>query len=93
MADEVKTGIDVMSDSTGRAIVAAIQGTDVVKSRKAEIDQYAAAAMESITEKGTEVKGSIPSDYSALVDRVAALENKAISGTIIETVDEITITE
>lgn len=93
MADEVKTGIDVMSDSTGRAIVAAIQGTDVVKSRKAEIDQYAAAAMESITEKGTEVKGSIPSDYSTLVSRVEALESKAISGIIIETIDDVTITE
>lgn len=93
MADEVKTGIDVMSDSTGRAIVAAIQGTDVVKSRKAEIDQYAAAAMESIEEKGTEVKSSIPADYTALVSRVAALESKAISGIIVETIDDVEITE
>ena len=50
-------GIDIISDSTGKEIVAAIQSTDVAQARILEINTAAEA-------KKNEVLESIPEDYS-----------------------------
>ena len=60
-------GIDIISDSTGKEIVAAIQSTDVAQARILEIN----AAAES---KKNEVLESIPEDYSNIVNEVDELK-------------------
>lgn len=60
-------GIDIISDSTGKEIVAAIQSTDVAQARILEIN----AAAES---KKNEVLESIPEDYRNIVDDVSELK-------------------
>ena len=83
-------GIDIISDSTGKEIVAAIQSTDVAQARILEIN----AAAES---KKNEVLESIPEDYSNIVNEVntVALNGEAVyfyqehpkSGYYVEKVD------
>lgn len=60
-------GIDIISDSTGKEIVAAIQSTDVAQARILEIN----TAAES---KKNEVLESIPEDYTNLNNDVAELK-------------------
>ena len=57
------TCLDIISDSTGKEIVAAIQSTDVAQARISEIN----TAAES---KKNEVLASIPEDYSSVVNEV-----------------------
>ena len=61
-------GVDIISDSTGKEIVAAIQSTDVAQARILEIN----AAAES---KKNEVLESIPEDYRNVVDDVNELKS------------------
>ena len=60
-------GIDIISDSTGKEIVAAIQSTDVAQARILEIN----TAAES---KKNEVLESIPEDYTNLNNDVSELK-------------------
>ena len=60
-------GIDIISDSTGKEIVAAIQSTDVAQARILEINTAAEA-------KKNEVLESIPEDYSNIVKEVGELK-------------------
>lgn len=60
-------GIDIISDSTGKEIVAAIQSTDVAQARISEINAAAEA-------KKNEVLESIPEDYSNIVNDVSELK-------------------
>ena len=60
-------GIDIISDSTGKEIVAAIQSTDVAQARILEIN----TAAES---KKNEVLESIPEDYSNIINEVGELK-------------------
>ena len=60
-------GIDIISDSTGKKIVAAIQSTDVAQARILEIN----TAAES---KKNEVLESIPEDYSNISKEVDELK-------------------
>ena len=60
-------GIDIISDSTGKEIVAAIQSTDVAKARILEINTAAEL-------KKNEVLESIPEDYSNIVNDVSELK-------------------
>ena len=60
-------GIDIISDSTGKEIVAAIQSTDVTQARILEINTAAEA-------KKNEVLESIPEDYTNLNNDVAELK-------------------
>ena len=61
-------GIDIISDSTGKEIVAAIKSTDVAQARILEIN----TAAES---KKNEVLESIPEDYSNLLKEVDGINN------------------
>lgn len=61
-------GIDIISDSTGKEIVAAIQSTDVAQARILEIN----TAAES---KKNEVLESIPEDYRNIVNEVGSLKS------------------
>lgn len=60
-------GVDILSDSTGKSIVAAIKSTDVAQARISEINQAAES-------KKNEVLASIPEDYSSVVNEVASLK-------------------
>ena len=60
-------GVDVISNSTGKEIVAAIQSTDVAQARISEINQAAEL-------KKNEVLESIPEDYSSVVNDVNQLK-------------------
>ena len=60
-------GIDIISDSTGKEIVAAIQSTDVAQARILEINTAAEA-------KKNEVLESIPEDYSNISKEVDELK-------------------
>ena len=60
-------GIDIISDSTGKEIVAAIQSTDVAQARILEINTAAEA-------KKNEVLESIPEDYTNLNNDVSELK-------------------
>lgn len=60
-------GIDIISDSTGKEIVAAIQSTDVAQARILEINTAAEA-------KKNEVLESIPEDYSNISKEVGSLK-------------------
>ena len=60
-------GIDIISDSTGKEIVAAIQSTDVTQARILEINTAAEA-------KKNEVLESIPEDYTNLNNDVSELK-------------------
>ena len=60
-------GIDIISDSTGKEIVAAIQSTDVAQARILEINTAAEA-------KKNEVLESIPEDYSNILKEVDELK-------------------
>ena len=62
-------GIDIISDSTGKEIVAAIQSTDVAQDRILEIN----TAAES---KKNEVLESIPEDYRNTVNEVEVLKSR-----------------
>ena len=62
-------GIDIISDSTGKEIVAAIQSTDVAQARILEIN----TAAES---KKNEVLESIPEDYRNTVNEVEVLKSR-----------------
>lgn len=64
-------GIDIISDSTGKEIVAAIQSTDVAQARILEIN----TAAES---KKNEVLESIPEDYSNISKEVDELKGDLI---------------
>ena len=70
-------GIDIISDSTGKEIVAAIQSTDVAQARILEINTAAEA-------KKNEVLESIPEDYSNISKEVDELK-----GDITENRDDI----
>lgn len=61
-------GIDIISDSTGKEIVAAIQSTDVAQARILEINTAAEA-------KKNEVLESIPEDYSNISKEVDELKS------------------
>ena len=61
-------GIDIISDSTGKEIVAAIQSTDVAQARILEINTAAEA-------KKNEVLESIPEDYSNISKEVGELKS------------------
>ena len=60
-------GIDIISDSTGKEIVAAIQSTDVAQARILEINTAAEA-------KKNEVLESIPEDYRNIANEVDSLK-------------------
>ena len=60
-------GIDIISDSTGKEIVAAIQSTDVAQARISEINTAAEL-------KKNEVLDSITEDYSNIVNEVDELK-------------------
>ena len=62
-------GIDIISDSTGKEIVAAIQSTDVAQARILEINTAAEA-------KKNEVLESIPEDYRNTVNEVEVLKSR-----------------
>ena len=62
-------GIDIISDSTGKEIVAAIKSTDVAQARILEIN----TAAES---KKNEVLESIPEDYRNTVNEVEVLKSR-----------------
>ena len=62
-------GIDIISDSTGKEIVAAIKSTDVAQARILEIN----TAAES---KKNEVLESIPADYRNTVNEVEVLKSR-----------------
>lgn len=62
------TGIDILSDNTGKEIVAAIQSTDVAQARILEINEAAES-------KKNEVLKSIPEDYRNIVDDVNELKS------------------
>ena len=62
-------GIDIISDSTGKEIVAAIQSTDVAQARILEINTAAEA-------KKNEVLESIPEDYSNIVNDISELKGE-----------------
>ena len=61
-------GIDIISDSTGKEIVAAIKSTDVAQARILEINTAAEA-------KKNEVLESIPEDYSNISKEVDELKS------------------
>ena len=61
------TGIDIISDSTGKEIVAAIQSTDIAQARILEINTAAEL-------KKNEVLNSIPEDYSNIANEVNELK-------------------
>lgn len=63
--------IDILSDSTGKEIVAAIQSTDVAQARISEIN--AAAEL-----KKNEVLESIPEDYNNIVNDVNQLKGDLV---------------
>ena len=65
-------GIDIISDSTGKEIVAAIQSTDVAQARILEIN----TAAES---KKNEVLESIPEDYTNLNNDVNELKGDLVN--------------
>ena len=62
-------GIDIISDSTGKEIIAAIKSTDVAQARILEIN----TAAES---KKNEVLESIPEDYRNTVNEVEVLKSR-----------------
>ena len=62
-------GIDIISDSTGKEIIAAIKSTDVAQARILEIN----TAAES---KKNEVLESIPKDYRNTVNEVEVLKSR-----------------
>ena len=64
-------GIDIISDSTGKEIVAAIQSTDVAQARILEINTAAEA-------KKNEVLESIPEDYTNLNNDVSELKEDLV---------------
>ena len=64
-------GIDIISDSTGKEIVAAIQSTDVAQARILEINTAAEA-------KKNEVLESIPEDYSNISKEVDELKSDLV---------------
>ena len=64
-------GIDIISDSTGKEIVAAIQSTDVAQARILEINTAAEA-------KKNEVLESIPEDYSNISKEVDELKGDLV---------------
>ena len=64
-------GIDIISDSTGKEIVAAIQSTDVAQARILEINTAAEA-------KKNEVLESIPEDYSNILKEVDELKGDLV---------------
>ena len=72
-------GIDIISDSTGKEIVAAIQATDVAQARISEINTAAEL-------KKKEVLESIPEDYSNLSGDVRNLKSDVseLSGDVSE---------
>lgn len=78
----------LLLDETGKAIVAAIQSTDVAQARISEINEAAEAkrlsAVSSIESTGNAVLASIPDDYETLVDDVTKLEFDSASA-IVET--------
>ena len=61
------SGIDIISDSTGKEIVAAIQSTDVAQARILEINTAAEL-------KKNEVLESIPEDYISIANEVSELK-------------------
>ena len=65
-------GIDIISDSTGKEIVAAIQSTDVAQARILEINTAAEA-------KKNEVLESIPEDYSNISKEVDELKGDLVN--------------
>lgn len=69
-------GIDIISDSTGKEIVAAIQSTDVAQARISEIN----AAADS---KKNEVLESIPEDYRNTVNDVNELKSDLVNNRLL----------
>ena len=76
-------GVDILSDSTGKSIVAAIQSTDVAQARISEINQAAEL-------KKNEVLASIPEDYSSVVNEVDQIKGDIsdLSGRVSTKIDE-----
>lgn len=74
-------GIDIISDSTGKEIVAAIQATDVAQARILEINTAAEA-------KKNEVLESIPEDYSNISKEVDELKGDLVKSTNVYYIDK-----
>lgn len=60
----------LLLDETGKAIVAALQSTDIVQQRTQEINQY-------VQEKLQEVQDSLPPDYNELLERLPQVDESS----------------